>query len=50
VLEQGLESGLKGLLEGQTKPAEGGATTAPEPAANDPVKNIGEALKGLIGR
>ncbi|WP_158582762.1 AsmA family protein [Neopusillimonas maritima] len=50
VLEQGLESGLKSLLEGQTKPADGGAATAPEPAANDPVKNIGEALKGLIGR
>jgi hypothetical protein len=51
VLEQGLESGLKGLIEGQTKSLpDGEAAPATEPAPNDPVKNIGEALKGLIGR
>lgn len=50
VLEQGLESGLKGFLEGQTKPSDGTEAPAPASNSNDAVKNIGDALKGLIGR
>ncbi|MBC2770917.1 AsmA family protein [Pusillimonas minor] len=50
VAKQLLERGLMNLLDKQAPAPSGGAQASPAPRPADPVKDLGNTLKGLLGR